>query len=226
MRDLLYVFDAYCGWCYGMAPALRELAADDDIRITVIHGALFSGVNSAPIGHFGHIPGANARIAELTGVAFGPDYERLLSEGRMLLDSDAAARGLAALRASAGDHRVLEMAGAMQTAFYRDGRSLSDAETYATIAADRGFDAGTVRRQLDDDVIAARARRDQEWLAELGVHSYPMLLLRRGDELVQIGSPTSTAAQLRAQIAAAARVVTAPREATEALACSPDGCAD
>lgn len=226
MHDLLYVFDAYCGWCYGMAPALHELATDDDVRITVIHGALFSGANSAPIGRFGHIPGANARIAELTGVAFGPDYERLLSEGRTLLDSDAAARGLAALRASAGEHRALEMAGAMQTAFYRDGRSLSDAETYAVIADDRGLDGDAVQRQLDDDVIAGQARRDQEWLAELGVHSYPMLLLRRGDELVQIGSPTASAAQLRAQISAAARVVTAPREATAGLACSPDGCAD
>ncbi|MFM9746035.1 DsbA family protein, partial [Streptomyces brasiliscabiei] len=79
---------------------------------------------------FEHIPGANARIAELTGVVFGADHERMLAEGRLMLDSDAAARGLAALRAVAGAVRGLEMAAAMQAAFYGRGRSLSDPRTY------------------------------------------------------------------------------------------------
>lgn len=200
MHDLIYVYDAYCGWCYGMGPALRALAEADDISVTVRHGSLFSGDNSAPIGAFAHIPGANARIAELTGVTFGADYERVLAEGRLMLDSDAAARGLAALRAVAGAARDLEMAGAMQSAFYGSGSSLSDPRTYETIADERGLDGEAVVGLLDDPRIAAAARREQEQLIALGARSYPMLLLRRGGELVQLGGPTSSAPQLRAQI--------------------------
>lgn len=200
MHDLVYVYDAYCGWCYGMSPALHALAEADDISLTVRHGSLFSGEASAPIGAFGHIPAANARIAELTGVRFGPEYERVLAEGALILDSDAAARGLAALRRAAGRSRDLEMAAAMQRAFYRAGRSLSDPRTYETIAVEHGLDGEQVSRLLDDEAIASAAREEQDRLIALGVHSYPMLLLRRGDRLVQIGGPTSSAAQLRARI--------------------------
>lgn len=203
MHDLIYVFDAYCGWCYGMAPALRALARADDITVTVVHGALFSGANAAPIGKFTHIPGANERITELTGVTFGERYEQVLAEGELVLDSDAAARGLTALRESAGEARSLEMAAAMQASFYRDGRSLSDPETYAAIARANGLDSGEVQSLLGDERVIDTARQEQSWLAELGIHSYPLLLLRRGDELVQIGSPAASAQQLRAQIDAA-----------------------
>lgn len=200
MHDLVYVYDAYCGWCYGMGPALHTLAEADDISLTVRHGSLFSGEASAPIGAYGHIPAANARIAELTGVGFGPDYERVLAEGTLVLDSDAAARGLAALRAAAGRSRDLEMAAAMQSAFYRAGRSLSDPRTYEAIAVEHGLDAEEVMRRLDDEGTASAARAEQEQLIALGARSYPLLLLRRGDRLVQIGGPTSSAAQLRARI--------------------------
>lgn len=45
---LTYVFDSYCGWCYGFGPAIRGLAADADIADTVRHGALFGGGRAAP----------------------------------------------------------------------------------------------------------------------------------------------------------------------------------
>ncbi|EIC08397.1 hypothetical protein HMPREF1529_01396 [Microbacterium sp. oral taxon 186 str. F0373] len=119
------------------------------------------------------------------------------------MDSDAAARGLAALRAVAGPGRDLELAAAMQAAFYRDGKSLSEVSTYADIAVAHGLDAQDVVAHLSDPQVAELARREQDELAEAGTHSYPMLLLRRGDGFVQVGGPTSSASQLRAHIDAA-----------------------
>lgn len=200
MHSLIYVFDAYCGWCYGFSPALQELSQDPDIEIAVQHGSLFSGTTSAPIGSFRHIPRANARITETTGATFGPDYQDLLAQGELTLDSDAAARGLHALRTVAGPARSLEMAAAMQAAFYRDGLSLSEATTYRTIAETHGLDVEQVSDHLHAPSTAEAARQEQEQLRDLGVHSYPTLLLRRGDQLVQVGDPTASAAQLREQI--------------------------
>nr|WP_198535967.1 MULTISPECIES: hypothetical protein [Pseudofrankia] len=51
-----------------------------------------------PIRAFGYVRGANAQIAEMTGAPFGEAYELLIADGSFVMDSEAAARGVAALR--------------------------------------------------------------------------------------------------------------------------------
>lgn len=191
---LTYVFDAYCGWCYGFGPAVRDFAAANAGRIDldVVSGGLFTGGRVAPIGTMPYVAGANARIAELTGVEFGPDYHELVADGRFQMDSTAAATGFAALRAAAPE-RALESAEAMQRAFYLDGLSLSETSTYRRIAEQLGL---TVTR-LD---ARAAAVRDFTQAARLGVTSYPTLLLHTDTGVVRLGGPTSTATQLTSAV--------------------------
>ena len=114
MHQLIYIVDTYCGWCYGFGPTLRQLAADPEVSLTIRHGALFVGDRSAPIGHYGHIAAANARISALTGVEFGAGYEATLAEGSTVMNSKDAARGLMALRQVAGEGRALEALAALR----------------------------------------------------------------------------------------------------------------
>lgn len=193
---LTYVFDAYCGWCYGFAPALHELAQDDSIDIKVISGGLFSGHHAGALGALPHIPGANARIAALTGVRFGEAYETVLSDGTLHLDSDDAGTGLVALKEASGG-KDLDMAAAMQQAFYIDGLSLSDTGTYRTIATREGLDPDLVEKLYTDPGTRERALSEQERVADLGIHSYPTLLAHTAGGLVKIGSPVYSAQQLR-----------------------------
>lgn len=193
---LTYVFDAYCGWCYGFAPALHELAQDDDITIEVISGGLFSDHHARPIGALPHIPGANARIAALTGVHFGEAYEAVLSAGTLHLDSDDAGTGLIALKEASGG-RDLDMAAAMQQAFYIDGLSLSDTGTYRTIATRQGLDPDLVEKLYTIPATREKALAEQERTGDLDIHSYPTLLVHTAGGLVKIGSPVSSAQQLR-----------------------------
>lgn len=200
MITLTYVFDAYCGWCYGFGPAIRELSAADDVEISVQHGSLFPSSRSTPLGGFPHIPVANQRISQLTGVTFGPAYRAVLEEGTLDLDSDAAARGLAALKAEAGPGRDVEVASALQRAFYIDGLSLSDPGTYATIAEAISLDPESVTAAVTSDEAAEAARAEQAHVRSLGPQHFPTLFLSVGDEQVSVGSPTSSAEELREEI--------------------------
>jgi len=196
ITQLTYVFDAYCGWCYGFGPALREFAQDADINISVISGGLFHAVS---IGEMPHIPKANERITALTGAQFGPVYQAALTEGSFVMDSDDAGTGLIALKQATGD-RDVELAGAMQRAFYRDGLSLSDVTTYQHIAAEHGLDAELVTQLFLDPGTRNKALAEQEHADALGVHSYPTLLAHTPTGMVKIGSPVATAAQLHTSI--------------------------
>ena len=84
---LTYAFDALCGWCYGFAPALHRFATDnaDRIELRVLSGGLFTGPRALPLAAYPHVPGANARIAELTGVTFGAAYQEVLALGAIAL---------------------------------------------------------------------------------------------------------------------------------------------
>lgn len=195
--QLTYAFDAYCGWCYGFGPALHEFAEEnaDRIDLTVLSGGLFSGGSARPIGAFPHIPGANERIAKLTGVTFGDDYERVLADGSRVMDSTDAATGLVALRRQAPE-RGVEIAGALQRAWYVDGRDLSDVQTYRDLATELGLDPDAVEAAYGDPESRAEALREFRELRQLGVDSYPTLLLHTDTGVHRLGGPVSSAATL------------------------------
>jgi putative protein-disulfide isomerase len=178
---VLYVADAYCGWCFGFGPRLKAFAAAnrDRVDFRVISGGLFVGERVRPIGQFAHIAEANAQIARQTGVEFGAAYTALVQQGTFTMDSAAAGAGLAALR-SQDESRGVEFFERMQDAFYVEGRSLSDPETYASIAGDCGLDPKLTAHMLASGEAGELAKRDFAIARKLGVSSYPTLLVVEG----------------------------------------------
>ncbi|GAA2236158.1 MULTISPECIES: DsbA family protein [Kitasatospora] len=200
--QLVYVLDAYCGWSYGFARTMATVAdRHPGLPVEAVSGGLFTGARRVPIREFGYVRGANARISELTGVEFGPAYERLIADGSFVMDSDDAARALAALR-SAAPARAVELAADLQQAFYRDGLSLSDPDTYRKVAADAGLDAGAVVRYFESPAAAADAAADFRRAARLGVEGFPTLLAVDGRRATVLAVGHATAAEVDRRLAA------------------------
>jgi len=150
-RCVVYVMDAYCGWCWGFSARIVEFEAANRHRVpfAAISGGLFTGQRARPISAYPHIPGANARIARLTGAHFGEAYQRVLEEGRLVMNSSDAGAALAALRDLA-PQKTIHWTRQLQEAFYERGQSLSEPATIGGIAAAEGFDAAEVLRGLQD----------------------------------------------------------------------------
>ncbi|WP_330347111.1 hypothetical protein [Streptomyces sp. NBC_00582] len=53
----------------------------------MLSGGLFTGPRALPVSAYPHIPGANERIAHLTGVSFGDGYRAALADGAVVMDS-------------------------------------------------------------------------------------------------------------------------------------------
>jgi putative protein-disulfide isomerase len=176
---LVYVFDAYCGWSHGFSRTMAEVAArHPELPVEVVSGGLFTGTRRVPIREFGYVQGANAQISELTGAEFGAAYDRLIADGSFVMDSESAARGMAALRQAAPE-RAVELAAALQHAFYVDGLSLSEPETYRTIAKAAGLDADAVTAAFEAPTTAVEAEFDRA--GRLGVTGFPTLLAVHDD---------------------------------------------
>jgi len=199
--ELVYVFDAYCGWSYGFARTMAAVAEEHrELPVSVVSGGLFTGERKVPIRQFGYVQGANARISEVTGVPFGEAYDRLIADGSFVMDSEAAARGFAALRQVAPS-RAVELAALQQEAFYVDGLSLSDASTYRAIAAKAGLDADAVA--FESPASAEAAEADFRYARQLGVTSFPTLLAVSDGYTHPLAVGNATAEEVRERLAAA-----------------------
>ncbi|MEV5508956.1 DsbA family protein [Streptomyces orinoci] len=193
-----YAFDAYCGWCYGFGPTVREFAEAnaDRLELRVLGGGLFTGPSAKPVSAYPYIPAADARIAELTGAVFGEGYAAALAEGGSVLDSAAAATALVALAQQAPD-RALELAGALQRAWYLDGRSLSDPETVRSVALAAGLDGAAAVAAYTGPDSRRTALEGFREVRRLGVDAFPTLLLHTPDGGVRrLGGPTTSARAL------------------------------
>jgi putative protein-disulfide isomerase len=194
--QLVHVFDAYCGWSYGFARTLADLAdRHPDSPVEVVSGGLFTGTRRVPVRQFGHVQAANAKISRLTGVSFGDGYERLIADGSFVMDSEAAARGMAVLR-EAAPRRAAGLAAALQEAFYVDGLSLSDPATYRKIADANGLDSDTIVAAFRSSGADTAARADFRRARELGVDDFPTLLAVDGGRTTVVAVGHATAHQL------------------------------
>lgn len=196
----IYVWDAYCGWCYGFSNSLRAFHENHlEIPLKVWSGGLFVGDRKQPIGAFSHIPEANKTISQLTGAEFGASYQTLLEEGTLVMDSEAAAKGFSALRFFAPE-RAYYLASSMQRAFYYEGKSLSDPATYREIAIAHHLDPEAVLAQFKDVASIKDARVDFAKVQQIGVQSYPTLLLQKGDDFIGFGGGVMTTEKLEARL--------------------------
>jgi putative protein-disulfide isomerase len=201
-KAVVYVMDAYCGWCWGFSERMGEFEAANRHRVafTAISGGLFVGERAAAIASYPHIPAANDRISRLTGAVFGEGYQALVEQGDMVMNSLDAAAGLAALRAQAPDRAVL-WAHELQAAFYGRGQSLSEPATIAAIAKANGLDDSLVLRQLANGSASAHAEADFDLAHDrLGAHSYPTLLFVDGNNVHELPASGTALAALNQEL--------------------------
>ncbi len=206
-KHVLYVFDSYCGWCYGFGAWLEEAwqATHERVPWRVASGGLFTGARRKPLSQYGFIAEANLGVTARTGTTFGAGFDATLAEGRLVLDSETAALHYAALRSLALD-RALEIAVAWQAAFYVEGRDLSDPNTVEDVAAELELDGAAALAWARTDAGREAPKQDFALAAALGVQSFPTLLLLDGWKVTPLGSPAIGAERLAAQINAAVGV--------------------
>ncbi len=115
-----YIFDSYCGWCYGFETILKPfIEAHPELEVTVLSGGLFMDGHS--LSAFPYMSDTNKRIADMFGVEFGKPYLNLLETGSMVPDSNDAAIGFGVLRSFLPKGEHVNLASKMHEAFYLDG---------------------------------------------------------------------------------------------------------
>lgn len=192
---LYYIWDAYCGWCYGFGQILDAFVEEHpELELVVLSGGLFDA--GRRIGDYPHIPRANQQISQIYGVTFGPAYQEVLEQGDLVMDSLHAAAGFAVLKDQVASRLWIKLAKALQEAFYHQGQSLSVLATYQGVAERFGLDPVVIGQQMASAWAEGSKLDDVAQVRAMGVPGFPTVLLEKDGRFYDLRRGASSLEEL------------------------------
>ncbi|MFV1988873.1 MAG: DsbA family protein [Gemmatimonadota bacterium] len=172
---LLYVADPMCSWCWGFSPVVTTLAERfrQAAPIEVVMGGLRPGttdpmtedMKSTISEHWRH-------VEEASGQPFDFGF---FDRESFVYDTEPASRAVVTAR-GLDRRRSLAFLSAVQGAFYRDARDVTDPGVLADIAAEEGFDRAEFERAHGSAGARDQTASDFDAAGRLGVRGFPTLL--------------------------------------------------
>ncbi|WP_321960580.1 DsbA family protein [Paraburkholderia sp. J7] len=220
---LHYLYDPYCGWCFGAAPMLTAAQAIEGLHVEPHGIGMLAGPGRKMMSPEWRdfVRPHELRITALSHAEFGAPYiNGILEDSSVVLDSSIPTAAMLAAEQLSG--RGLEMLKRLQRAYYIEGKPIADRDVILQTADELGFDHQTFAKTFEDVVatsLDSHIKKSSHFLAALGAHGVPAFALQVGDKVEPFpigrfyGKPERFAEEIRARLAA----VQEPKEASSNL---------
>ncbi len=183
--EIIYVFDALCGWCYGFSPVITRLFEEfsPHVDFLVLSGGMIKDKDIGPIKRFSFFIRKNIeKVENTTGIKFGENFIREnLNKGDGIFTSITPAKALAAFRLI-NPNGMIPFSCAIQKAIYYDGIRINEPEAYAKYAMEQGVDSSIFLGKMQSTEVSQIIENEFKMVAGMGVKSYPALVLHKAGE--------------------------------------------
>jgi putative protein-disulfide isomerase len=206
---LHYIYDPFCGWCYGLAPLITVADEMDGIKVVPHSGGMLAGeraqMMSADWRDF--VRPHEERIKALSGQKFGENYtSKTQFDYRVLLDSGPPTAAMIAAEEVAG--AGVAMLKRLQVAYYVEGREITKREEIIRNAEELGLDVVKFGEAFDraSAGLDGHFSATQVLLKKLGGQGYPLLAIEKEDGLYKLhlgslfGKPEAFKAALQKEL--------------------------
>ena len=186
---LYYAHDPMCSWCYAFRPSLTALlrALDKEVEIVRLLGGLAKDSDEPMPEQTRSYVINNWRRIEQTvpGTVFNYDFWQKCQPRR---STYPACRAVIAARLQGDPPDKLDraMTQAIQDAYYQKARNPSDSATLISLAAELGLDKDKFSADLRAKETHAMLREEIEVSRQLGLNSFPGLLLDDGRKQLRL----------------------------------------
>ncbi len=181
--NIIYCYDAYCGWCYGFSPVIKRIATEyqHQFNFEVLSGGMILNAPPQNISSIAkYIQGAYKTVEEHTGIKFGEDYLYHIfhpEESDWVLHSEKPAIALAIMKEYSSENAV-NLASDIQFALHYEGRDLTDDQAYLSILEKYHFDKNDFLQKLNSELYKEKAYYEFQLVKQLNVQSFPQVLLQ------------------------------------------------
>jgi putative protein-disulfide isomerase len=183
--EIIYVFDGYCGWCWGMDAVITRLSENfsDRFSFRALCGGLMVGSRIGPLGDFGtYIERAIPRVEELTGAKFSDAHMGLIRDQTTMQDSRVPAAAFAVIVQQHPDADTMALAHDLLTLNFSEGRDLSKPESYSGIFSKYHTDAPAFATEIRSGKLYPLAEKLFSEAREMDASAFPALVYGREGE--------------------------------------------
>ena len=177
-RQVIYVGDPMCSWCWGFSPVKRALEEQSAGRVEV--SLLVGGLRP-----FTAEPQDDARkdflrhhwdeVGSRTGQAFRFD---VLERDDFVYDTEPPCRAAVTVRQLHGNARALDFFAALQHAFYADNIDVTQPGPLAELAGENGIDPAAFAERFASEEMKKATLADFEFSRNLGVSGFPTVVVK------------------------------------------------
>lgn len=173
---LIYIGDPLCSWCYGFSPELTEALSKLGKRadLQLIMGGLRPYNTETMADLSGFLKTHWEEVNRASGQPFRYD---ILEKKDFIYDTEPPARAVVVAR-NLNPEVEFEFFKAVQKAFYLDNQDTNELDTYLELAARFGIDREAFLEAFESDALKKAVREDFKQAEQLGVQSFPTLLLQ------------------------------------------------
>ncbi|RAJ05006.1 putative protein-disulfide isomerase [Chitinophaga skermanii] len=183
--ELIYVYDALCGWCYGFTPVMQAFQRKHtDIACSVMSGGMMSNTPASKMASY--IQQAYHSVEQTTGIKFGQGFlQGILESPTYIMDSEKPAIALSAFKMLAPGSAI-DFAHDIQVAFNYDGKDLHADETYSNLVHKYGVREDDYLAALHSEDAKNAALTEFKQVQEWGITGFPAVILVTSKQLYLI----------------------------------------
>jgi putative protein-disulfide isomerase len=180
---IIYCYDAWCGWCYGFSPVIKNISElySDRIAFEVLSGGMILPDQPRHISVMAnYIQEAYKSVEELTGIRFGEDYLWHIfhpEESDWYPNSEKPAIAMCIFKEYFPELQVA-FAADLQFALHFEGRDLTDNEAYRHLLDKYKINAEEFYEKLSSEVYKEKAYYEFSLCKQLKVNGFPSVLMQ------------------------------------------------
>jgi putative protein-disulfide isomerase len=213
-REIIYVGDPMCSWCWGIAPELDELTARrPDLPFRVVLGGLRPGPSAREVDD--RMAAALDHHWQSVADRSGQPFDHSLLERRgWIYDTEPACKAVVVMR-ELDESLAWPLFKRLQHLFYAEGVVPVGRDELGPVVEEFDVDAGEFFTAFESDVTTKQTWRDFAQVHKWGIGGFPTVIFRVGDQGHLIARGYTTAEHM---LAALDRVAPPTGEM-----CGPDG---
>ena len=196
--ELIYIGDPMCSWCYGFGKEMTALRAAlseryPEMPLRILVGGIRAGATDVlddagkrfRLQHW-------ARVEQASGLPF--NREAFLARTGFVYDTEPICRAVVTARGLVPDADLLSVFRALQHAFYVDGLDTTNGTVLAGVATQalarqgRDVTAEAFLAAWNSQAVIDETAQDFRTVRQWGVNSFPVVVLRAGDNLYQVAA--------------------------------------
>jgi putative protein-disulfide isomerase len=191
MKKLIYIYDAYCPWCYAFTPVVKQIYKQyrDSFNFEVLSGGMIVDDQIKTIGSIEEsekLRKAYQIIEKRTGARFGDAFFNRIRDKETVMNSEIPARALTVFRELTKSHSAIDFVHQMLNSLFLQGDNPNNIEFYKKLATRFDINPKEFAESMEIDHFQQQARYDFVLAKQLQATAFPRLYLQTSDTLFHL----------------------------------------